>query len=121
MKGRVQWNSICDREDFASSGDRTRSARPAGQRPTNWATGVPPTTEAKFVATIINSTVIIIGRQRGQCDIYIFFSRVEREGYLWRSSLVHKIDILLELRAPNEQINSLCLNIYTRHQLYAIF
>ena len=32
MKGCVQWNSIYGREDFTSSGDRTRSARSVDQR-----------------------------------------------------------------------------------------
>ena len=31
MKGCVQWNSVFDIEDFASSGDRTRAARSVGQ------------------------------------------------------------------------------------------
>ena len=34
MKGCVQWNSVYGGEDFASSGDRTRSARLVGQRST---------------------------------------------------------------------------------------
>ena len=75
--------------------DQQANAQPTGPP------GLLQQQKRKFVATIINSTVIIIGRQRGKCDIYIFLSRVEWEGYLRRSSLVHKINILLELRAPN--------------------
>ena len=75
--------------------DQQANAQPTGPP------GLLQQQKRKFVATIINSTVIIIGRQRGQCDIYIFLSRVECEGYLRRSSLVHKINISLELRAPN--------------------
>ena len=40
-QGWVQWNSVYDCEDFASSGDRTRSARSVGQRLTHWAPGAP--------------------------------------------------------------------------------
>ena len=39
MKGCVQWNSVYGLEVFASSGDRTRSARSVGQRLIHWATG----------------------------------------------------------------------------------
>ena len=35
MKGCVQWNFVNGREDFASSGDQTRSARSVGQRLTH--------------------------------------------------------------------------------------
>ena len=35
MKYFVQWNSVYGLEDFASSGDRTRSARSVGQRLTH--------------------------------------------------------------------------------------
>ena len=41
MKGCVQWSSVYGREDFASSEDPTRSARPVGQRLTHCATGAP--------------------------------------------------------------------------------
>ena len=36
MKGCVQWSSVYGREDFASGGNRTRSARSVGQRLTHW-------------------------------------------------------------------------------------
>ena len=35
MKGCVQWSSVYGLEDFASGGDRTRSARSVGQRLTH--------------------------------------------------------------------------------------
>ena len=38
MKGCVQWSSFYGWEDFASSRDRTRSARSVGQRLTHWDT-----------------------------------------------------------------------------------
>ena len=41
MKGVVQWSSVNGREDFASSQDRTRSARSVGQGLTHLATGAP--------------------------------------------------------------------------------
>ena len=41
MKGCVQWNSVYGWEDFASSGDRTRSVRSVGPRLTHRATGAP--------------------------------------------------------------------------------
>ena len=41
MKGCVQWSSVYGWEDFASSGDRTRSTRSVGQRLTHWAIGAP--------------------------------------------------------------------------------
>ena len=41
MKGCMLYNSVYGWEDFASSGDRTRSARSIGQRLTHWATGAP--------------------------------------------------------------------------------
>ena len=41
MKGCMQWNSLYGRKDFASSGDRTRSARSVGQRLFYRATGAP--------------------------------------------------------------------------------
>ena len=44
MKDCVQWNSVCGGEDFASSGDRTRSARSVGQRLTHRATVAPKVT-----------------------------------------------------------------------------
>ena len=40
MKSCEQGNSVYGWEDFASSGDRTRSARSVGQRLTHWATGL---------------------------------------------------------------------------------
>ena len=45
MKGCVQWNLVCGWEDFASSRDRTQTARSVGQRLTQWATGAPQLTE----------------------------------------------------------------------------
>ena len=51
MKGCVQWNSVW--EDFASSGDRTRSARSVGQSLTHWATGAPKWYE-DLMTTCIN-------------------------------------------------------------------
>ena len=39
MKGCLQWNYVCCWEDFASSGNQTRSTRSVGQRLTHWATG----------------------------------------------------------------------------------
>ena len=41
MKSCVQWNFVYSWEDFASSGDRTQTARSVGQRLTYWATGAP--------------------------------------------------------------------------------
>ena len=41
MKGCVQCNSVHSREDFASSGDQTRSTRSVGQRLTHGATRAP--------------------------------------------------------------------------------
>ena len=46
IKGCVQWSSVYGWEDFASSGDRTRSAGSVGQHLTHWATGAPIMTAA---------------------------------------------------------------------------
>ena len=71
MKGCVQWNSIYGREDFASSGDRTWSARSEGQRLTHWAIRAPmifrcPNTEAHQGTGIYTVQILSNGTDRSQ-------------------------------------------------------